>query len=449
MTKPMHLSVVGMGKLGLVMAALYASRGYEVIGVDQNEWLVDEIKQGRCPIQETGLEKLLASCNYRLYHTRLRVTTDYDAVRGTSIVFVIVPTPSNKDGAFSNDYILSAVRSIGLAVKELSHPPLIVITSTVMPGTMEMVIKPELEKILGKKCGQGFKLCYNPEFIALGSVIRDMEKPDAILIGESDEESGNILSEFYHSFHKGNPPLICRMSLWNAEFAKIALNAFLTTKVNLANTYAMICGAIPKGDVDAVTSFLGLDSRIGVKFLKGGVSAGGTCLPRDNRAFAVFAKELGIPTPIQCASIEFSNIIDAHVVKQATELLMGKGKKVVSILGLTYKPNTPIVEESASLAIAKALSKNYRVKVYDPMGMGNAKKELGDSVEYSEDIAHCLFQSDLCIIATPWPVFGELTRQDFLGFMRMPVVLDCWRVLNKAQFAGSGVKYRAIGVNSE
>ncbi len=433
----MKIGVVGLGKLGAVMAALYASRGFDVVGVDQNEWLVEEIRQGRCPIQETGLEELLASCK-----NKLQVTTTYDNVRDARIIFIIVPTPSNKNGEFSSDYVLSAVRSIGLVVKGLNQIPLVVVTSTVMPGTMEMVIKPELERIIGKEPS----LCYNPEFIALGSVIRDMEHPDSILIGESDEESGNLLSEFYHQFHGSNVPPISRMSLWNAEFAKLALNTFVTAKISLANTYAMLCNIMPQGDVDSITNFLGLDSRIGHKYLKGGLGYAGECFPRDCRAFITFASKLGIETPLQKATDKVNGMILNSVVKDCLKLLSEYSGETVSVLGLTFKPNTPIVTESQSLSIARILSKHYRVKVYDPMGIENAKKELGDLVEYSSDVSSCLYQSDLCVLATPWGIFKELCPRDF-DAMRTRVILDCWRFFDRVKLEQVGVMYFAIGIN--
>ena len=179
----MRLNVVGLGKLGLTMAAIHAYRGYEVIGVDVNEKTISEVKAGRCPIYEPGLDELLAQLN-----NRLKVTTSYDeAVKGSDVSFVIVPTPSGKNGKFSNEYVLSAVKGIAPVLKNKSGYHLVVMTSTVMPGTMENVVKPELERLSGKKCNDGFGLCYSPEFIALGNIIDGMLNPDAVLIGESDE----------------------------------------------------------------------------------------------------------------------------------------------------------------------------------------------------------------------------------------------------------------------
>jgi UDPglucose 6-dehydrogenase len=235
------------------------------------------------------------------------------------------------------------------------------------------------------------------------------------------------------------------MSLWNAELAKIALNTFITTKISLANTYAMVCNRMPQGDVDAITKFLGLDSRIGSKYLKGGLGFSGECFPRDNRAFYAFAKKLDIDVPIQKATEKVNKAVVSSVIQKVSRLL--NKDSTVSILGLTFKPNTDVITESQSLDIARILSAKYKVKVYDPMGINNAKKMLDSQVEYHEDIAHCIFKSDLCIVATAWDEFKHIDGRVFKELMSNPVVLDCWRMLDKESLVQRGVKYYALGVN--
>lgn len=440
----MRLSIFGLGKLGAAMAAVHASRGYEVIGLDINEWVVNEIKAGRCPIYEPRLEELMAQLN-----NRLMVTTNYDeAVGNSDVSFIIVPTPSGKDGRFGNEYVLSAIRNIAAVLKNKKGYHLVVVTSTVMPGTMENVAKPELEKLSGKKCGKGFGLCYSPEFIALGNVIDGMLNPDAVLIGESDKKAGLILEGIYQKVCTNNPP-IRRMSWWNAEVAKLSLNVFMTAKMSLANMYAEVCKGIPKGDVDAITGFLGLDSRIGSKYLRGATSWGGPCFPRDNRAFIVFAKEMGIDCPIQRAVVDFNREYNSNFARRAMALLSYPFNKTVSVLGLTYKPNTDVVEESASLEMVRMFcNARLKVRVFDPAGMENAKGELeGLEVEYAKDIVDCLSGSDLCVLATPWDAFRILKAGMFIGNMRKPMVLDCWRIWDRMEFLKAGVEYHAVGVN--
>jgi len=440
----MKLSVIGMGKLGTPMAAIHAYRGYEVIGLDVNERLISEIRDGRCPIYEPGLEGLMARLN-----SRLRVTIDYgEAVGGSDVTFIIVPTPSGKDGRFSNDYVLSAVRGIAPALKSKKGYHLVVVTSTVMPGTTEGVVKPEIERLSGKKCGRDFGLCYSPEFIALGNVIDGMLNPDAVLIGESDEKAGSMLEGIYRKVCTNSPP-ISRMSLWNAEVAKISLNVYITAKMSVAEVFAEVSERIPGGNVDALVDFLGLDSRIGRKYLTAGSGWSGPCFPRDNRAFIEFAKELGLECPIQQSVDSFNRAYSVDIAKRAMSLLQHPFNTTVSILGLTYKPDTNVIEESASLIMARVFCKaGLKVKVFDPAGMEATEKELGDlDVDYAKDVIGCLNGSDLCILATPWSELKVLQPKVFRANMRNPVVLDCWRVWDRVKFIDAGVEYHAVGVN--
>jgi UDPglucose 6-dehydrogenase len=206
---------------------------------------------------------------------------------------------------------------------------------------------------------------------------------------------------------------------------------------------------IPNGNVDDVVGFLGLDGRIGGRFLQSGTGAGGPCLPRDPRAFIAMGKELGIECPIQQAVDDFNRACGSDVAMRAMSLLRHPSNTTVSILGLTYKPNTNVIEESASLTMIRVFCKaGLSVRVFDPAGIADTKKELGDlNVEYAKDIEDCLKNSDLCVLATPWDEFKVLRPQTFLEFMRKPVVLDCWRVWDRERFVNADVEYHAVGVN--
>ncbi len=430
----MRIGIVGLGKLGLPMAVYYAHRGHVVTGIDNSQRIIKMVKEGECPYCEPSLANLMASVN-----SKLRVTDDYSTARDTDITFVIVPTPSRGDNRFDSQYVLSAVNSLIAELKDKEQYHLLVITSTVMPGTMEKLVSPLLKD-------SNIGLCYNPEFIALGSVIRNMANPDAVLIGESDKKAGDILEQFHKATCENSPP-ICRMSLWNAEVAKLALNVYVTTKISLANCFAEICEKIPGGDIDKVTEFLGLDTRIGKKYLSGGLGFGGPCFPRDNRAFASVARELRVQHPIQEATVQFNKKHNTAIGLRALRIL--KGSKTVSVLGLTYKPDTNVVEESASLEIISyLLSHKIAVRVFDPAGMENARVTLGTRVDYCPDIPTCLHGSSLCIVATPWDDFKELSPETFIQYMRKPKILDCWRIYNLENFKGKGIEYHATGVNS-
>jgi UDPglucose 6-dehydrogenase len=292
--QPTKVSVVGLGKLGVCVAAVLADRGFKVVGIDVDKAKVDVVNSGRSLIPEPTLEDLISQNSKNLRAT----TNHYDAVKQTQASFVIVPTPSEPDGSFSLKFVVEAIEKIGRAIADKDGYHLVVINSTVSPGSMENRVKPLLEEVTGKKCGMDFGLCYNPEFIALGDVIRGLLEPDLVLIGESDPKAGSILADMYKRICVNNPP-IERTSFINAEIAKIAINSYITMKITFANLLAEICENTDGADVDEVTRIIGRDSRIGSKYLKGGLGYGGPCFPRDNIAFARFAEYVGVKAELQ------------------------------------------------------------------------------------------------------------------------------------------------------
>jgi len=285
----MNISVFGLGKLGASMVAGFASRGFTVIGTDISRRALQALEEGKAPVQETGLSDLIAA-----HREKIRATASAeDAVLGTDISFVIVPTPSDSRGAFSLEYARNAFGDIGRALKKKKKYHTVVLTSTVLPGATRHGLLPVLERESGLRCGHDFGLCYNPEFIALGTVIRDFLNPDFYLLGQFDERSGDAL-EAVHRQVSANQAPVKRMSLENAELAKIAVNSFVTMKISFANLLAGFCEKLPGGDVDIVSEALGMDSRIGRKYLSGGLGFGGPCFPRDNVALDFLGQSLGV-----------------------------------------------------------------------------------------------------------------------------------------------------------
>lgn len=440
----MKLSVIGMGKLGLPMATLFASKGHDVVGVDSNIALVKAINEGRCVYYEPNLQEVMSSLD-----GNLKADVDYKPLVDTAITFVIVPTPSDPDGNFTNKYIESACRSIGQALKGKRGYHMVVITSTVMPGSMAEVIMPTLEYESGKVCGKDLGICYNPEFIALGAVLKGMEYPDAILIGESDKHTGDLLEQFYASICPNSPP-VCRMNWANAEVSKLMLNVFITTKISLVNTFAEVCEKIPGGDIDAVTNFLGHDKRVGHKYLKGGLAYGGPCFPRDCRAFGNIVRSLDAIADIQSATDEVNAYQTERLLYKVMHIDEGPIKGTVAILGLTYKPHTSVVEEAPGLILATELNKiKVRCRCYDPAGMSSAEHELsGDYITYTGSVADCVKGADLCVVTMPWPEFEGLKPIDLKG-MRSKMLLDCWRMFNRDEWVKGGFSYYAIGKNTD
>jgi UDPglucose 6-dehydrogenase len=239
------------------------------------------------------------------------------------------------------------------------------------------------------------------------------------------------------------------MSPYSAELAKLALNVFVTTKISLANAFTEICEKLPGGDIDAVTKFLGMDSRIGPKYLKGGLGFGGPCFPRDNLAFIYLAQQLNIQAWLQDATHRANRHQNERIATLIQQKMGSFKNKTISVLGITYKPNTDVVEASASLATARELlKKGASLRIYDPAGNDNARKALGNkNVIYATSVKECLKGTQLCILATPWEEFKSLAPDDFVAGMEEPVLLDCWRFFDRERFV-KRLDYLALGVNS-
>ena len=423
-----RVSVVGLGKLGAPLAAVLASRGFSVIGLDVNKTLVDAMNAGKMPIVEPQLNELIAA-----NRERLTATMDAnEAVQKSDASFVIVPTPSDSTGFFSNRFVLQAMDTLGKALKNKKGYHMVVITSTVMPGTTGTEIKKALEAASGRMVGPDLGLCYNPEFIALGSVVRDMLFPDSILIGESDTKAGDVLQTIYLQMCENKPP-VQRMNFVNAELTKISVNTYVTTKISYANMLADICDRIPGADVDAVTKALGADTRIGAKYLKGAMGYGGPCFPRDNVAFAAFARKIGARADVAEATDRINNF---QVERLST--LVAKFAKAgtrIAILGLSYKPHTPVVEESHSVKLAARLADaGYVVTVHDPLAQEAAMAVLGDKVVGASSIESAVRECDLLIVATGWPQYKEIAPAWCKRDGQRLTVLDLWRTLPAEKF---------------
>lgn len=433
------ISVIGLGKLGASMAAAFASRGFNVIGVDVSQQAVDAMNRGEAPVQETGLAELIAA-----NRERLRATTSHeDAVLNSDASFVIVPTPSDERGAFSLQYAEWAFREIGrtLAKKNTYHN--VVLTSTVLPGATRQALLPILERESRKTVGAEFGLCYSPEFIALGSIIRDFLEPDFTLVGEIDERSGAHLESIYSEAMLNRAPC-ARMSLENAELAKVSVNTFVTTKITFANMLAELCEKIPGGDVDVVTKALGLDKRIGRNYLTGAIGYGGPCFPRDNIALSFIARSLGVDAGLA----ETTDALNRSMAERISQRVLPELRKgaTVAVLGLAYKPFSHVTEESAGVYLAEQLSKNgFRVVAYDPMSDKMDLGELRSQIVVIDQIEDCLKQSEAVLITTPDPAFKSLGPDDFRNEWARVVVVDFWRILQDKLRGAGHVRYVPAG----
>lgn len=431
------ISVMGLGKLGAPLAACFAAQGFRVTAVDLDSHKVSALNRGEAPVHEPQLAELIQECD-----GRLTATQDAEAaIRDSDTTFIVVSTPSEPEGGFSLRYVLPCAETIGKVLRTKRGFHLVVLTSTVMPGSTAGEVRAALERFSGKTCGEHFGLCYSPEFIALGSVIRDFYFPDFLLIGESDQRSGEMLAEIYRRTCK-NTPSVARMNFINAEITKLAVNTYITTKISYANMIARLCERLPDADANVVTSALGLDTRIGAKYLKGAVSYGGPCFPRDNRALAALAARVGASSGLAEATDRFN--------RQQIMTLLGlvkehRGKGAVGILGITYKPDTDVVEEAFGLLLAGELaSAGIPVIVYDPGAALDRAFAGRNGVRCARAASECIAAAEVVVLATPWREFQELPLEAWTSQGASRTVIDCWRALPHLEGL-PGLRYVRLG----
>jgi UDPglucose 6-dehydrogenase len=304
-----------------------------------------------------------------------------------------------------------------------------------MPGSTGGEIREALERASGRKVGPELGLAYNPEFIALGTVVRDMLRPDFILIGESDPATGEALEAIYKR-SCDNQPIIRRMNFVNAELTKISVNTYVTTKISYANMLAEMCDKLPGADVDVVSTAVGSDTRVGSKYIKGAIGYGGPCFPRDNKAFAALGRHLGV----RCDLAEATDAINDHQIERlvgAVQAHAAPGARV-AVLGLSYKPDTQVIEESQGVSLAAKLSdEGYLVTVFDPLAMQPAETMLTDHVMFASDLDHALADADVAVVTTAWPEFKEGVARALTQGGRKCVVIDPWRMFDQAALPAS------------
>lgn len=429
------ISVIGLGKLGSPMAATIANAGHTVIGLDLNSHFVNELNNHSAPVQEPKLQEFIDGAS-----DRLSATNDYvEAIAKTDITFIIVPTPSMDNGLFTNDYVVEAIRSIGAEIAKKSSYHLVVVSSTVIPGSMDDVIAPALEASSGRCLKDGtIGLCYNPEFIALGSVIENMLYPDITLIGESDSFAGDLLEKIHSTVVK-NKPATHRMNFVNAELTKISVNTYVTTKISYANMLAEICDNLPEADSDIVTNAIGSDSRIGKKYIKGAIGYGGPCFPRDNRAFSALGEKIGV----NCELASATDLINDRQIDRMINIVnkVSQIGQTVAILGLSYKTDTSEIEDSQGISLARQLSSaGYKVTCFDPLANNNAAAILDQSITVANTIEQALQNAATVIIVTPWTDFKDA----YLMMTPNSTLIDPWRLCSD-NVTESEIVYIAMG----
>jgi len=443
-TKVNAISIFGMGYVGLTMAACLASKGFTVVGVETNDKKIEAINRGQSPIYEPDLNRFLREA---VTNGLLTCTSDHSyAVRETHVSFTTVGTPLAPSANISLAQVEEVSKHIGESLKRKQYYHLVTVKSTVPPGTTEGRIKKIIEAKSGKRCGIDFGLCVNPEFLREGSAIHDFLKPDRIIIGESDKRSGEALANLYKRFYGNQMPSLIRTDLVDAELIKFANNAFLATKISFINTIANLCEKIPKADVTEVAKGIGLDKRVGPQFLNAGLGYGGSCLPKDIQALIAFSKDRGYNPALLSAVEELNKEQPYKAVKLCKAILGNLRGKRIAILGLAFKPNTDDMREAVSIKIInRLLEDGANVVVYDPVAVNNAKKIFESKIDYAHSANICITNADCCIIVTEWDEFKALKPEDFIKYMKKPILIDGRRIYDPTIFKGKA-KFLGVGL---
>ncbi len=432
----MRIVMVGSGYVGLVSGACLADFGHLVTCVDTDLSKIALLERGEIPIFEPGLAELVAKTRRE---GRLRFTTQLgEAVAGAEAIFIAVGTPSRRgDGYADLSYVYAAAREIGRAMTGYA---VIVTKSTVPVGTGD-----EVERIIREERPDlDFSVASNPEFLREGAAIADFKRPDRIIVGANDERARQVLAAVYRPLHLNQGPLMFT-DRRSSELTKYAANAFLATKITFINEIADLCEEVG-ANVQEVARGIGLDNRIGSKFLHAGPGYGGSCFPKDTLALIKTAQDhavsLSIVEAVQRANDKRKRSMARRVIAACGGSVRGK---TIAILGLTFKPNTDDMRDAPSIDIVRALQDNgARIRAYDPEGMKQAREIMQD-VDFATDVDSCVTGADAMCLVTEWDMFRGLDMERIKELLAQPVVIDLRNVYSAADMRARGFHYVDVG----
>jgi UDPglucose 6-dehydrogenase len=432
--------MIGAGYVGLVSGACFADFGHDVCCVDKDPRKIEALRRGEIPIFEPGLSDLVAKS---VREHRLSFATDLtEAVRHADAVFIAVGTPSRRgDGHADLSYVYQAAREIAAVMDGYT---VVVTKSTVPVGTGD-----EVERIIREtRPDADFAVVSNPEFLREGAAIADFKRPDRIVIGTEDERAAEVMRELYRPLYLNQAPILVT-SRRTAELTKYAANAFLATKITFINEIADLCEQVG-ADVQDVARGIGLDNRIGSKFLHAGPGYGGSCFPKDTLALIKTAQDYAAPIRIvetvAAVNDQRKRAMGRKVIAACGGSVRGK---TIAVLGLTFKPNTDDMRDAPSIAIIAALQDaGARVRAFDPEGMEQARAVLMD-VEYAQDAYGCAEGADALVIVTEWDVFRALDLGRLKTVLNQPVVVDLRNVYRAEEMTRRGFTYLSIGRTRE
>jgi UDPglucose 6-dehydrogenase len=431
----MHIAVIGTGYVGLVTGACFAEFGVDVTCVDIDANKIARLVEGEMPIYEPGLEQLVIK---NMQSGRLRFTTDLkQAVEQALVIFLAVGTPPKDDGSPDLSFVETAARSVA---EFMNGYKVIVTKSTVPIGTGEHLRKLIRENL---KTRLNFGIVSNPEFLREGAAINDFMRPDRVVIGSRDEEAVAIMRDLYRPLYLIEAPFVTT-SLEAAELAKYAANAFLATKISFINEIANLCESIGC-DVHDVARAIGMDKRIGSKFLHPGPGFGGSCFPKDTRALASVAREFKCDSIIVDAVIEVNRRQREAMVPKIEKLVGELPGKTIAVLGLAFKPETDDMREAPAIDIVNALVANgAKVRAYDPVAMEEAGKVLSQ-IEYAADEYEAVAGADALVFITEWNQFRALDMARIRDLMRSPKIADLRNIYDPSDMRELGFEYVGVG----
>jgi len=433
----LHISVIGTGYVGLVTGACFADFGVNVTCVDKDAAKIEALKRGEIPIYEPGLKEVVAN---NIKAGRLVFTTDIKAsIKNSLVVFIAVGTPPRGDGSTDMQYIDEVARTIGA---NLDGYKVIVTKSTVPVGTGKRIEGIVTEASNGE---HPFDVASNPEFLREGSAVEDFMRPNRVVLGVRSEQVAAILKDLYSPLYLLDTPFVVT-DIETAELIKYAANAFLATKISFINEMANLCERTG-GNVQTVAKAMGLDKRIGPKFLHAGPGYGGSCFPKDTLALVNMAKELGYDFKIISAVVDVNREQRLIMVEKIKKLVGRVEGSVIGVLGLTFKPNTDDVRESPSIDIINALvGQGASVRVYDPVGMENARQSLPkQGVTYCQDAYEVAEAADCLVIATEWNQFRKLDLPRLKGNLKRPCLVDLKNIYDPEKLRDLGFEYGSVG----
>jgi UDPglucose 6-dehydrogenase len=435
------VGIIGLGYVGLSTAACLVSRGIQVVGVDVDKRRVTSLSKGIVPIHEEGVESLIVKA---LRLGRITFHDGYEAMDDCGIVFITVGTPGLPGGAIDMGYVEAAAAAIGSRFKEIGGYPVVVVKSTVIPSTTRTKVLPILERESGMKCGEGFGLVTNPEFLREGKALWDMMHPDAIVIGKVDQRSVEAMRSLYRRVYRKLPPFFVTDSV-NAEFIKYGSNSVRAVQLSFINTLANICSREAGAEVDEVMKGLLLINHLDKRYSRAGLGFGGSCLPKDLNALIAVARSLGVDTSLLDTVVRF-NKGQAKEAIALTESLIGEFKgSIIAVLGLTFKAGTDDARESVGIRLAKMLvTMGAEVRAYDP----GYRSDRSGSIPFRlvDSVDECLKGADCCIVTNEWEEFKKMRPNDFRRSMRRPAVVDGRGLFDVKKFEKAGVALRRIGV---